>query len=184
MNIGVHISFWISVFVFFGQTPRSGIAGAYGSSIFNFLKNVHTIFCSGYTNLQPHQQCTRVPFSPHPHKHLLFLVFLIIVILKGVRGYLIVVLIFTSLRINKVDYLVMYLLAICIIFFGKMSIQIFCSVFNWLFFLLLSCMSSLYILDINPSSDIWFANIFSYSIGCLFIFLMVFFAVQKLSGVS
>ena len=37
------------------------------------------------------------------------------------------------------------------------------------------------ILDINPSLDIWFANIFSHSIGCLFI-LLVFpsSAVQKL----
>ena len=49
-------------------------------------------------------------------------------------------------------------------------------------FLLLSCMSSLYILDVNPLSDIWLANIFSHSIGCLFILLGVSFAVQKLFG--
>ena len=41
-------------------------------------------------------------------------------------------------------------------------------------------MSSLYIFYINPLSDIWFANIFSYSVHCLFILLMVSFAVQKL----
>ena len=28
MNIGVHVSFQISVFVFFGYVPRSGIAGS------------------------------------------------------------------------------------------------------------------------------------------------------------
>ena len=35
---------------------------------------------------------------------------------------------------------------------------------------------SLYILDINPLSEMWFASIFSHSTGCLFILLMVFFA--------
>ena len=35
-------------------------------------------------------------------------------------------------------------------------------------------------LDINALSDIWFANIFSHSVGCIFILLMIYFAVQKL----
>ena len=39
----------------------------------------------------------------------------------------------------------------------------------------------LYILEINPLSFALFANIFSHSEGCLFIFFMVSFAVQKLS---
>ena len=51
---------------------------------------------------------------------------------------------------------------------------------NGFVYLLLSCVSSLYILDIDPLPDIWFANIFSYSVGFLFILLMVSFAVQKL----
>ena len=41
-------------------------------------------------------------------------------------------------------------------------------------------MSSLYILDINPLWDIWCENVFSQSVDCLFILLMVSFAVQKL----
>ena len=49
-------------------------------------------------------------------------------------------------------------------------------------FLILSCMSCLYILEINPLSVASFENIFSHSVGCLFILYMVSFAVQKLLG--
>ena len=77
-----------------------------------------------------HEQCTGVAFSPHPHQHLLFLVFLIIDILTGVR-YLTVVLICMSLVISDVKHLFMYLLAICM-FFVKMSIQTFCPFSNWI----------------------------------------------------
>ena len=44
-------------------------------------------------------------------------------------------------------------------------------------------MSCLYILDINPLSVISFANVFSHSIGCLFVLLMVSFAVQNLLSI-
>ena len=47
-------------------------------------------------------------------------------------------------------------------------------------FLILSCMSCLYILEIHPLSVDLFANIFSHSEGWLFILFMVSFAVQKL----
>lgn len=65
-----------------------------GHIIFLFLGFwvTYTACHSGWTNLHPHQQCTRAPFSPHPHQLLLFLVFLIIAILRGVRWHLIVVL--------------------------------------------------------------------------------------------
>ena len=49
-------------------------------------------------------------------------------------------------------------------------------------FLVLSCMRCLYILEINPSSVVSFAIIFSDSEGCLFTLLIVAFAVQKLLG--
>ena len=48
------------------------------------------------------------------------------------------------------------------------------------FFLILSCMSCLYILEINPLSVAFFANIFSHSEGILFVLFLVSFAVQKL----
>ena len=47
-------------------------------------------------------------------------------------------------------------------------------------FLALSCMSCLYILEINPLSVVSFAIISSHSEGCLFTLLIVSFAVQKL----
>ena len=112
MNIGVHVSFWIRVFIFCGYVPRSRIAGSYGNSIFSFLGNFHIFLHSDSTNLHSHQQCRRFPFRLYPIHHLLFVEFLVMATLTGTRWYLIVVLIWISLIVNDTEHLFVYLLAI------------------------------------------------------------------------
>ena len=116
MNIGVHPSTGVSAFRdSFGYFPRSGIAGSYSNSVFDFLRKHHIVFHSTCTIWHSYQQCISVAVSLHLCQYFFFIP-LIIAILMGMKWYLFVVFIFISWVTNSVEHLFMCSSAICISF--------------------------------------------------------------------
>ena len=110
MNMEVQISLDDNDFISLEHIPRSGIARSYGSTIFNFLRNLHPpslVAAPIYISIN---SVITVPLSPYSLQYPLSLIFLVIAILIK---YLIVVLNHISPMISDLDHLFMCLLAIC-----------------------------------------------------------------------
>ena len=150
-------SFEISVSLFFGLIPRSEIAGSSSHSILIFWAT--SILLGGCTN-----SAWGLLFR-HILPRVLFLVFLMTAILRGVRWYLIVVLICISLMVSDAEHLFMCLLTICMYSSEKIFNQILRLFFNQIFSfvsLLLNCKCSLYVFWILTPSRIYYLKIFFY----------------------
>ena len=113
MNFPVQVLLWTHVFIYFESMSMSQITRLLNINLYtNFLRDCQVIFQSEYIILHSCQQTMRIPISAHSFPQLLLSVFLIIVILVGMKWHLLVVLICIFLMTCDVKHLLMCLLAI------------------------------------------------------------------------
>ena len=167
-----------------GKYPKNISDGLYCSSIFNFLRNLNIVFTIDYIYLQFHSQDMRIPLSS-----VLLIKFCCCLVDNSHSDRWEVIshcrLICISLMINNVECLFRYLLAICMsslencLFRAFLLFnQVVCGVF-YLFLFVLSVELYNFFIYINPLLDVQFVNIF-YSVGCLFVLLIVSFTLWKI----
>ena len=108
--------------LFSGYMPRSGMAGSCDSSVFTLLRNLSNALHSGYTSLHSHQQCRKVPLSPHPLQRLLPADFAMVAVLTRVRWYLVVALICIPLIVSDIGHRFMCLFWPCVCLLGEISL--------------------------------------------------------------
>lgn len=136
------------------------------------LKNYGTIFQSDCPFLHALQQCISLYACQQLSEYLILVTLLDMIVHCGFD--------FHSLMDNDVEHLFICLFTICISFLKKNLFRsFFLSIIGLCIPLLLSCKSSFFILDTNPSSKILFANILSYYVGWIFTFWVVCFKIQS-----
>ena len=115
------------------------------------------LFQGSHSTVCSLKQCMRVPISQHPHQHLLLSCIFIIVILMDIKRYHTVVLMFISLMINiflcTFKHVFIHLLTNVYLLWRAYSDPLSTFLIGLFVFLLLSCKSSLYILDPSLLSD-------------------------------
>ena len=157
--------------------------------VFQFVCFEETLCClhSGSPNCHSHQQCMGLPYSPPPCEDFLFGACWMLATVTGVRWYVMAVWICISLTISDVEHLFRCLIAICLSSSEKEVYSDVLPIFRlgcWLVGWLVGFSpTELYELFIHLDSPLLSHFTCRYCVpflGCLFVLLMVSFAVRKL----